>query len=97
MDYVEEVALEAAGFTSLEEEAAAADGDKKPAASEDTVPDTAQEDETTCVVCLDAHPTHTLAPCGHRCVCDACSQMLSGKPCPICRVTVMCVVAQVFG
>jgi hypothetical protein len=46
MDYVEEVALEAAGFTSPpDEQAAAADGDKKPAATDRDTKPAASEDE----------------------------------------------------
>ena len=46
-----------------------------------------------CVICLDASRTHVFVPCGHVCVCDACSQntVLDNRAgfrilqCPICR------------
>ena len=31
-----------------------------------------------CVVCLDRESTHALVPCGHRCICEACSTRLLG-------------------
>ena len=31
-----------------------------------------------CVVCFDRECTHALVPCGHRCVCEACSTQLLG-------------------
>ena len=60
MDYVEEVTLEVAEFTSLEEQAAAADGDKKPAAT---------DGDESCVVCLVERKTHIFTPCGHNGIC----------------------------
>jgi Zinc finger, C3HC4 type (RING finger) len=39
-----------------------------------------------CIHCLDAHRTHTYVPCGHMCVCEACSSLQCLKDfCPICR------------
>merc|ERR1712008_233548 len=29
-----------------------------------------------CVVCLDAENTHALVPCGHKCVCNECADLL---------------------
>lgn len=37
----------------------------------------------TCVVCLDANPTHVGQQCGHKCVCGTCA--LSLRSCPMCR------------
>ena len=43
-----------------------------------------------CVVCADALPEVALIPCGHRCMCPACSKRCLAAPynrrrCPICR------------
>jgi len=41
-----------------------------------------------CIVCMDAAPTHAFIPCGHRCVCLACSETImstSPRRCPVCR------------
>jgi hypothetical protein len=42
-----------------------------------------QGDESCCVVCMDAEPTHAMIPCGHRCVCGRCARRLDS--CPLCR------------
>lgn len=39
-----------------------------------------------CVVCMTKPPSHVLIPCGHLCMCMACSVAL--EQCPICRVRV---------
>jgi hypothetical protein len=43
-----------------------------------------------CVVCLCEPATHAMIPCGHRCVCEDCSEGLlrSRGACPICRACV---------
>ena len=40
----------------------------------------------TCVVCFDEPVTHAMVPCGHLCICEACSDkvMAASKKCPIC-------------
>ena len=79
MDYVEEVTLEVAEFTSLEEQAAAADGDKKPAAT---------DGDASCVVCLVESKDHAFVPCGHMCACEGCAteiQNTKNPTCPMCR------------
>jgi len=46
-----------------------------------------------CVVCMEDIPTHAFIPCGHRCVCEDCSETLvkAGK-CPICQApTTTCI------
>lgn len=47
-----------------------------------------------CVVCLDQEATHILAPCGHRCVCAACSANVN--ECPLCRTPIASVVSKVW-
>ena len=78
MDYVEEVAL--AAFTSPpEEQAAAVDGDKKPAAT---------DGDASCVVCLVESKDHAFVPCGHMCACEGCAteiQNTKNPTCPMCR------------
>lgn len=39
-----------------------------------------------CVVCLDDAQTHLLVPCGHLCLCAACSETLMSELCPLCPV-----------
>lgn len=63
------------------------------AAAGSHVPPLTQEDE--CVVCLSAHRTVILAPCGHRAACEMCSALLlaplrEGREvlCPLCRTAV---------
>jgi len=40
-----------------------------------------------CVICCDAPSCMALVPCGHRCLCEACSDVFlrSGQDCPMCR------------
>ena len=45
-----------------------------------------EDDSGRCVICLDAERTHLIAPCGHRCLCEKCSELVdAGEACPICR------------
>ena len=39
------------------------------------------DDEYT--VCMERARTHCLLPCGHRCICEACADVID--MCPICR------------
>ena len=43
--------------------------------------------DTTCIVCCEGAKTHACAPCGHQCVCAACSEKI--KECPVCRAGVL--------
>lgn len=48
------------------------------------------DDENCCVVCMTSERSHAFVPCGHRCVCAACSAEILrvGKAvaeCPVCR------------
>jgi len=56
--------------------------------------DTPTQDESTCVVCMDAPTTHAFMPCGHRCVCqrDANALMMHDGICPICRTQATAVI-----
>ena len=40
-----------------------------------------------CSICLDGADLLVLAPCGHKCVCEACSKtiMRTTKKCPMCQ------------
>ena len=53
-------------------------------------------EEEECMICLDAKPTTTVIPCGHRVVCDDCSVKLKETPdnqiCTQCR----CEITHVF-
>ena len=51
----------------------------------------AVEEEVLCVVCMDAPKQHSILPCGHQCVCEACAQQLTQKSpptCPVCRALI---------
>ena len=41
----------------------------------------------TCVICLDAPPTHVFLPCGHFCTCEACAGQIQ-ECCPMCRARI---------
>ena len=43
-----------------------------------------------CSVCMDQTNTHVLVPCGHKCVCSDCAELvrLQGA-CPICRTAIV--------
>jgi hypothetical protein len=48
------------------------------------------DNSTDCVVCHNAAAIRAVVPCGHQCLCDDCSQTLSGlvessRLCPLCR------------
>jgi serine/threonine protein kinase len=45
------------------------------------------DEESQCVVCLDARATHAVVPCGHVAFCadDGLRMGSSGQPCPMCR------------
>jgi hypothetical protein len=46
------------------------------------------DEESQCVLCLDAPNDHIITPCGHQCVCGACAEKLKrvkrNPACPIC-------------
>jgi len=50
--------------------------------------------ERECIFCMDGVPTHICIPCGHRCMCAECANIMqedvtNGRLlCPICRATV---------
>ena len=48
------------------------------------------EESDECVICMDQRKTHTMVPCGHICVCQACADWVTeeGETCPICRAPV---------
>ena len=37
-----------------------------------------------CIVCWVGPRTHLIFPCGHKCLCEACSATI-GEQCPMCR------------
>jgi hypothetical protein len=50
-----------------------------------------QDEETLCVLCMDAPKDHMIAPCGHQCVCEACAEKLKKARhalCPFCRTPI---------
>lgn len=48
------------------------------------------DDEPSCVICLDQRPVMLVVPCGHRCLCEADGKKIMRESkgeriCPICR------------
>jgi len=46
-------------------------------------------DNLTCCICLTSKSRpelFALVPCGHRCVCSGCAELMVNQPCPMCRV-----------
>ena len=46
----------------------------------------AHDDDSKCVVCIDAKKCVAIMPCKHMCVCEECIELL--KTCPICRIDI---------
>ena len=45
-------------------------------------------DDTSCIICLEAERSQLLTPCGHMCLCKGCAEdMELPRRCPICRGT----------
>ena len=43
-----------------------------------------------CTVCMDQANTHVLVPCGHKCVCAGCAELVRVQgACPICRTAIV--------
>ena len=43
-----------------------------------------------CAVCMDSANTHVLVPCGHKCVCAGCAELIKTQgSCPMCRAQVV--------
>jgi len=52
-----------------------------------------------CVVCFYAEASHAVVPCGHRCLCAACAELLlqnAGAFCPVCRADAIMAI-RIFG
>ena len=45
--------------------------------------------QTSCIVCFKGDKSHAAVPCGHRCVCEDCSNVIGKGRCPYCREEVM--------
>jgi hypothetical protein len=43
----------------------------------------AEKEDDCCVICMDSPRQVAIIPCGHLCLCEACS--VAEAPCPICR------------
>ena len=48
-------------------------------------PRAGHDDDEYCIVCLETLRTHTLIPCGHRCLCEGCAASHQWEACPVCR------------
>ena len=56
---------------------------ESPASKTDSPP--AAQAIGACVICLSAPSSHAMVPCGHLCMCVACSEQGAFAQCPICR------------
>ena len=48
----------------------------------------ARDENSTCIVCMDAPRTHIFVPCGHHCACLDCGNAImatANESCPLCR------------
>ena len=57
----------------------------------------ADDDDSTCVVCMCNVSRLVCVPCGHQCLCGSCSAQIVhgpplGKKCPICRENLTAVI-----
>jgi hypothetical protein len=62
-----------------------------PAAAASAPSPAPHDEETLCVLCLDAPKDHIIIPCGHQCVCEACAEKLKKARhplCPFCRTPI---------
>ena len=50
--------------------------------------DPGADDAALCVVCFERAKTHMVFPCGHRCLCAGCSELMADA-CPMCRGPIM--------
>ena len=50
-----------------------------------------EEDDSTCIICLDQPASVTFHPCGHSVTCATCAALVTkaGQPCPLCRSLVV--------
>ena len=46
------------------------------------------DDSTICVICMDNEREIALTPCGHRCLCPGCAQLLKTNLCPVCQTEI---------
>lgn len=83
IDYDE---LEEALRASVEQLRIEAMRDEEIAAVANTDTESAKHVFRECIICMAKPPSHVLVPCGHLCMCMACSVAL--EQCPICRVHV---------
>ena len=83
LDYDE---LEEALRSSVEQLRVEAMRDEEIAAVANTDTESAKHVFRECIICMAKPPSHVLVPCGHLCMCMACSVAL--EQCPICRVHV---------
>ena len=58
-----------------------------------------EEEKPNCVICQCEEAKIILAPCGHKCVCEACFNSINSrnpKRCPLCRQNFICKIDQVY-
>lgn len=55
------------------------------------LPEVAEEEDNSCVTCLDRPSTVTLWPCSHKVTCGVCANMVmdAKQECPLCRTSVI--------
>ncbi|CAI6377371.1 unnamed protein product [Macrosiphum euphorbiae] len=45
---------------------------------------TLDNQDSKCIICIDADRTHAFIPCGHKILCGDCVNLLEPKRCPVC-------------
>ena len=55
-----------------------------PNAISESAPASEAPGDHLCIVCWVEPRTHLIFPCGHKCLCEACSATI-GEQCPMCR------------
>ena len=55
-----------------------------PSAISEPAPASEAPDDNLCIVCWVEPRTHLIFPCGHKCLCEACTATI-GEQCPMCR------------
>jgi len=54
------------------------------------------ENENDCIICMDQSYEVVMVPCGHYCMCEACSKQIlnTTSKCPLCRQTIIMAVTR---
>ena len=53
--------------------------------------DDSESEDFECVICLEERKSHVIVPCGHRCVCAKCADIIKDQ-CPMCKQSIMMII-----